>query len=82
MNNPMDRFQFQQTPAQSPNILNAYNQARQNPRAFEDQIRKTNPQAYQRALQLRNSVANPQEVVLQMLQQRGINPNIINMINL
>ena len=83
----MDQFQFQQqnlrqTPSNNPNIINAYNQARQNPRAFEEQVRRNNPQAYQRALQLRNSISNPQEVVLQMLQQRGINPGIINMINL
>jgi hypothetical protein len=57
-------------------------QAKQNPQAFEDYMRKNNPQAYQRALQLRNSVANPQELVLQMLQQRGLNPNVLKMFDL
>lgn len=90
MNNPMDKFQFQsqsimtpnQAQYQSPNIFDIVNQAKQNPKAFEEQFRKNNPQAYQRALNIRNSFNNPQEIVLQMAQQRGINPNIIKMFNL
>lgn len=71
-----------QAPFQGPNIFDIVNQARQNPKAFEENFKRNNPQAYQRALQIRNSVANPQEVVLQMAQQRGVNPNIIKMFNL
>ena len=82
----MDRFQFQsmamQSPVQTSDLVNIYNQARQNPRAFEEHVKRNNPQAYQRAHQLKNSVVNPQEAVLQIMQQRGINPNIISMINL
>lgn len=84
----MDKFQFQSTmspqqaPSQGPNLFDIANQARQNPKAFEENFKRNNPQAYQRALQIRNSVANPQEVVLQMAQQRGLNPNIIKMFNL
>lgn len=71
-----------QVPSQGPNLFDIANQARQNPRAFEEYFRRNNPQAYQRALQIRNSVANPQEVVLQMAQQRGVNPNILKLFNL
>lgn len=56
-------------------------QARQNPAAFEEQLRRTNPQAYQQALQIRNS-GNPQYAIMQMLQARGINPNILQMLGL
>lgn len=56
-------------------------QARQNPQAFEEQIRRTNPQAYQQALQIRNS-ANPQAIIMQMAQARGINPNILRMLGI
>jgi hypothetical protein len=54
----------------------------QNPRAFEEQIRRNNPQVYQRAMQIRNSVANPQQAVMQMAQQRGFNPNILRMLDI
>lgn len=85
MNNPMDRFQFRQMnniQPQNPDISDIINRARQNPKAFEEHIRRTNPQAYQRAMQIRNSVANPQQVVMQMAQQRGINPNILRMLDI
>ena len=84
----MDKFQFQSTtmpqqePFQGPNLADVLNQAKQNPKAFEDHIRRTNPQAYQRAMQIRNSVANPQQVVMQMAQQRGINPNVLRMLDM
>ena len=88
MSNPMDKFQFQSTmtpqqgQSQGPNIFDIAQQARQNPQAFEDHVRRTNPQAYQRAMQIRNSVNNPQQVITQMIQQQGLNPNIIKMFNL
>lgn len=77
----MDRFQFQQTMTPQPDIRQIYNQAMQNPRAFEEQIKRNNPQAYQRAMQIRNSIANPQQAVMQMAQQRGINPNVLRMLD-
>ena len=85
MNSPMDKFYFGQAnnvQSQNPDISDIINRARQNPRAFEEHIRKTNPQAYQRAIQIRNSVANPQQVIMQMAQQRGINPNILRMLDI
>lgn len=84
----MDKFQFQsamtpqQSQRQSTNIFDIAQQARQNPKAFEDHVRRTNPQAYQRALQIRNSVNNPQQVVMQMAQQQGLNQNVLKMFDL
>ena len=86
----MDKFQFSQignsvsTNAQAtpPNLAQALNQARRNPQAFEEQFRRNNPQAYQQALQIRNSFANPQQAVMQVAQQRGIDPNILRMLDM
>ena len=82
----MDKFQFQsmtpQQPRQNLNIFEIVNQAKQNPKAFEEHIRVNNPQAYRKAIQIRNSFANPQQVVMQMAQQRGINPNIFRMLDI
>ena len=85
--NPMDKFPFQQNHqtqnvVPQSNIFDIANRAKQNPREFEEYVRMNNPQAYQMACQIRNSVMNPQEVVLQMAQRQGINPNIIKMFNL
>lgn len=65
-----------------PNIFDIAQRAKQNPREFEDYMRRNNPQAYQQAMQIRNSFNNPQQVVMQMAQQRGLNPNILRMFNL
>jgi hypothetical protein len=56
-------------------------QIKQNPAAFEEQIKRNNPQAYQMALQIRGS-QNPQAVIMQMMQQKGFNPNILSMLGL
>lgn len=70
-----------------PNIQNQQNiemliqQIKQNPAAFEEQIRKTNPQAYQMAMQIRNS-PNPQSIIMQMMQAKGMNPNLLSMLGL
>lgn len=87
MNSPMDRFKFSQSgtvpqQAPAPDLAQMLSQARRNPKAFEEQFKRNNPQAYQQALQLRNSFVNPQQAVMQMAQQRGINPNIIRMLDL
>lgn len=85
MPNLMDSSQYvyggtvQNAPSQ--NIEELVNQIRQNPSAFEDYVRNTNPQAYQMALQLRNS-PNPQAMVMQMAQAKGLNPNILRMFGL
>lgn len=82
MNNPMDRFQFSQSSQFPQNDLKTmYAQARRNPQQFEEMMRRNNPQAYQRALNLRNTFANPQQAVMQIAQQRGINPNILRMLD-
>ena len=83
MKSPMDRFQSVQHATSAPsNLQQMLNQARQNPQAFEEQFRRSNPQAYNTALQIRQQFNNPQQAVLQLAQQRGINPNIIHMLDL
>lgn len=82
MPNLMDRSQFNMIPQVAPqNMEQLIQQIRQNPGAFEEQIRINNPQAYQMALQIRNS-QNPQAIIMQMMQQKGFNPNILNMLGL
>lgn len=77
---PLDNAPFNSAQAQ-PDFTQLINQARQNPRAFEEHIARTNPQAYQRAMQIRNG-ANPQAVVMQMAQARGVNPNVLRMLGI
>ena len=62
-------------------IVQQFNNIRQNPRAFEEQLRHTNPQAYQQAMQIRNS-ANPQAIIMRMAQQRGLNPSVLKTLGL
>ncbi len=79
MPNLLDNATFNTAPINASPVLNlqqAYAQARQNPAAFEEQFKRTNPQAYQLALQIRNS-GNPQAAIMQMLQARGINPSML-----
>lgn len=82
MKSPMDNFQAMQANYTQPDLAQALRQAKQNPKAFEEQFRRTNPQAYNAALQIRNQFANPQQAVIQLAQQKGINPNIIRMLDL
>lgn len=82
MPNLLDNATFNTAPMNTSPMLSlqqAYAQARQNPAAFEEQFKRTNPQAYQQALQLRNS-GNPQAIVMQLLQARGINPSMLGML--
>lgn len=62
-------------------IVQQFNQIRQNPQAFEEYLKRTNPQAYQQAMQIRNS-ANPKAIIANMAQQRGLNPNVLRMLGL
>ena len=82
MPNIMDKTDYiPMGPTTSTDFQSVLQQARNNPRAFEEHIKRTNPQAYQMAMQLRNSQC-PQEVIFRMAQQRGIDPNILRMLNL
>lgn len=79
MSNPMDNIPFKNAVQPTQNdIMTVIQKAQQNPALFEEQIRQTNPQAYQQACQIRNS-ANPREAILQLAQSRGMNPNILKM---
>lgn len=80
MPNLMDSTSFneiRQSPV--PDIQQMLMRARQNPKAFEEEFKRNNPQAYQQAMQLRNS-GNAKAAVLQMLQAMGINPSILKML--
>jgi hypothetical protein len=82
----MDKFRFMNgqsipQPSAQPNIFDALSQARRNPQAFEEHMRKNNPQAYQQAMQIRNS-GNARSAVMQMLQSKGINHSILQMLGL
>lgn len=74
MNSPMDKANYNvvNTPVQS-NMVSMYRAAMQNPKAFEEQFRRSNPQAYEQAVALARS-RNPKDIVMQILNQRGINP--------
>jgi hypothetical protein len=56
-------------------------QIAQNPTAFAEHLKKSNPQAYQRAMQIRNS-ANPRAAIVEMAKAQGLNPNILKMFGL
>lgn len=62
-------------------LQNIIQQARQNPQAFENYVRQTNPQAYQQAMMLRNS-GNPRAAIMQMLRAKGLPMNILGMFGL
>lgn len=82
MPNLMDSASFNEIRQQpAPNLQQMVMQARQNPQAFEEQFKRANPQAYQQAMQLRNS-GNTKAAVMQMLQAKGINPSILQMLGL
>lgn len=77
MSNPMDSVSMQSADG----FENLVQQAKSNPKGFEDYIKRTNPQAYQQAIQIRNS-QNPKAVIMQMMQAKGINPGVLNMLGL
>lgn len=84
MANLMDNIPFNAVQACNGNgcdIVQQFNEIRQNPRAFEEHIKKTNPQAYQYAMQIRNST-NPRAIIMNMAQQKGINLNLIKSLGL
>ena len=80
----MDKTMFQQVNPQNGNQVDfnsLANWAKQNPQQFEDYIKRNNPQAYNRALQIRSST-NPQAIIMQMVRDGGINPNIMRILGL
>ena len=77
MSNPMDSVSMQSADG----FENLVRQAKSNPKGFEDYIKRTNPQAYQQAIQIRNS-QNPKAIIMQMMQAKGINPGVLNMLGL
>lgn len=79
MPNPFNRVPFKSV--NQPDLTQIVQQARQNPQAFEEHIKRTNPAAYQQAMQIRNS-ANPQAVIMQMAQAKGINPSVLQMLGI
>lgn len=81
MANPFNSVPFTPVGQGSGDLTQVVQQAKQNPQAFEEHIKRTNPAAYQMAMQIRNS-ANPQAMVMQMAQSRGINPNILAMLGI
>jgi hypothetical protein len=81
MNNPMDAMNMYSANPAVPSMEELIQRARQNPKGFEDYIRNTNPQAYQRAMEIRNS-PNPQAIIRQMMQSRNVNPNILRMLGI
>lgn len=82
MSSPFNNVPFTPVPQIAPNDLTQFvQQIRQNPQAFEEHIKRTNPAAYQQAMQIRNS-ANPQAIIMQMAQAKGINPSILQMLGI
>lgn len=63
------------------NIIQQFNNIRQNPQAFEENLKRTNPQAYQMAMQIKNS-PNPKQIIVNLARQRGLDPSIFHMLGL
>ena len=55
---------------------NVFQNAMQNPSQFESMFKNSNPQAYDMAMQLRNS-SNPRDAIIRMAQAKGINPAML-----
>lgn len=82
----MSNFQFTSQPvgtqmAQQENIYDIIQKAKQDPLGFEEMIKRTNPEGYRRAMQIRNC-ANPRAMALEIARAQGINPNILSMLGL
>ena len=79
--NPMDKHMQDVNVNQYNNLYQQFNAAMSNPAAFQEQFKKLNPDAYNKAMQLAN-VKSPKQAVMQILQSRGINPAMFNMLGL
>ncbi len=90
MRNPMDNMNSVSVPQQSApipnNLQNVLQQALQNPKAFEEQFKRMNPQAYQHACSIRNAYStggiDMRSAVMQLAQAKGINPSVLNALGL
>lgn len=81
MSSPMDNFQYNQ--AQMPNdIMSLISKVKNNPIAFEEEIKKSNPDLYNTALKLKNSNSNPKALVMEIMRQRGIDTSILSLFGL
>ena len=81
MSSPMDNFQYNQ--AQMPNdIVSLISKVKSNPIAFEEEIKKSNPDLYNAALKLKNSNSNPKALVMEIMRQRGIDTSILSLFGL
>lgn len=78
MANPFNNVPFTDVTG-GQDLMQVAQQAMQNPQAFEENLKRTNPMAYQQAMNIKNS-ANPQAIIMQMAQARGVNPNILRML--
>lgn len=56
-------------------------QMKQNPAQLEEYLKQTNPQAYQRAMQIRNA-PNARAIVMEMARTSNINPAILQMLGI
>ena len=63
------------------NIFDVIKRAREDPLGFEETVKRTNPEGYQRAVQIRNC-ANPKAIALEMARAQGVDPNILGMLGL
>ena len=79
MGNPMDKMPFVGAPySHTNNTMDVIQNARHNPIGFEEHIKTTNPRGYEMACRIRNS-PNPRQAILQLAQERGMDPNILKM---
>lgn len=80
--NPLDGNFFNTVPQNNvPDLTSMVNTIRQNPQAYESMLRQSNPQAAQMLDMVKNS-SNPQALVMQMAQARGIPPGVFQMLGL
>lgn len=86
MPNLMDNVQFNFSAQQNnmpsgENIFDVVQRAKNDPFGFEEMVKRTNPEGYQRALQIRNC-ANPKAMTMELARAQGIDPNIFRMLGL
>ena len=49
----------------------------QSPQAFMQSLQRENPAMYQQLVQLSQQISNPMQAAVQMLQQQGIDPQML-----
>lgn len=85
MPNLMDNTMFHScTPnvaANNDSVFDIIRRAQQDPLGFEEMVKRTNPEGYRWATQVRNC-ANPKAMAMEMARAQGIDPNILSMLGL